>query len=275
MDSSNKGKQKIVGVSINDSKRNDANPNAISQAILDLEKARKAKEDLAIQLEKLELEATTDEMKRKIAFLHANMNTNASSSIPVASGPMPQNQLVGHVPNIQASISKQMVQGPVQSVNPIVPLTGNLAGIIVYYNTEGGGAQASQNFQRRLVHLDRYRPLFFDGIPSQPNVIPNKVRDKIPKFTGNNVITCEEHLKSFIDKINDCEIENEDVFMKLFVQSMVEDARDWYRGLPENSITSWDEFIRNFKEQYVEHVNSSYMLNEFNNIKKHANESMS
>lgn len=139
----------------------------------------------------------------------------------------------------------------------------------------GAVPQPQPNFQRIPVHLDRYRPLFFDGIPGQPNVIPNEIREKIPLFTRNNVITCEQHLKLFTYIINDYEIEHEDVVMKLFVQSLVEDDRDWYRGLSENNIASWDEFVRCFKEKYVECVNSRYMLNEFNNIKKHYNESMS
>ncbi|XP_059066259.1 uncharacterized protein LOC131857591 [Cryptomeria japonica] len=64
------------------------------------------------------------------------------------------------------------------------------------------------------------------------NHVPIQMRDKLHKFAINNAISAKKHLKSFGDMINDYVIANEDVIMKLFVQSLVEDARDWYRGLP-------------------------------------------
>lgn len=70
----------------------------------------------------------------------------------------------------------------------------------------------------------------------------NDLRDKFSKFVCNNAITGKEHLRAFTDKLNDYEVEHEDVVMKLFVQSLTKDARDWYRGLPTASISSWEEF---------------------------------
>lgn len=90
--------------------------------------------------------------------------------------------------------------------------------------------------------MERYRPLFFDGILGYPNPIPADLREKMNKFVGNNVVTTEEHLKYFMDMLNDYDVEHEYVVMKLFIQSLVEYARDWYRGLPNASISSWDEF---------------------------------
>lgn len=92
------------------------------------------------------------------------------------------------------------------------------------------------------------------------------------KFVGNNVVTTEEHLKYFMDMLNDYDVEHEYVVMKLFIQSLVEYARDWYRGLPNASISSWDEFEMCLEEQYGDTTNTSFMLNEFNNIKKSLNE---
>ncbi|XP_059068480.1 uncharacterized protein LOC131858989 [Cryptomeria japonica] len=65
-----------------------------------------------------------------------------------------------------------------------------------------------------------------------PNRVPIEIRDRLQKFDKNNAISAEEHLKSFGDMINDYEIAHEDIIMKLFVQSLIEDAREWYRGLP-------------------------------------------
>lgn len=54
-------------------------------------------------------------------------------------------------------------------------------------------------------------------MPGYPNVIIQELKNKLPKFFGNNAITCEDHLRFFLDMINDYEVEFEDVIMKLFV----------------------------------------------------------
>ena len=73
--------------------------------------------------------------------------------------------------------------------------------------------------------------------------------------------------------LNDYEVEHEDVVMKLFVHSLTGDARDWFRRLPNDSITSWSDLEKSFKEQYGDHTNVGFILNEFHNIKKGKNES--
>jgi hypothetical protein len=60
--------------------------------------------------------------------------------------------------------------------------------------------------------------------------------------------------------------------MKLFMHSLKEDARDWYRGLPNGTIVSCEEFKRVFREKYVDKTKNIFMLNEFNNITKGHNE---
>ena len=52
------------------------------------------------------------------------------------------------------------------------------------------------------------------------------MRKRLPKFVGNNFITCEDHLRSFLDMMSDFEVEAKDVIMKLFVQSLTKDARE-------------------------------------------------
>ena len=113
----------------------------------------------------------------------------------------------------------------------------------------------------------------FLGIPDAPNPISFDLRDKVVKFFGNNVVTGEEHLRVFIDMLNDYEIEHEDVVMKLFVHYLIEDARDWFRRLPDESICSWSDLESLFKEQYGDETSVGFMLNDFNNIKKNPNES--
>lgn len=128
--------------------------------------------------------------------------------------------------------------------------------------------------QRRPIQLEGYRQLCFEGIPGYLNVINQELRNKLPKFAGNNAITCEDHLRCFLDLVNDYEVQFKDVIMKLFVQSLSEDAREWFKRLPKRSIPSWRDLEYYFKEQYGEKPNPHYILNEFNNIKKLPNESI-
>ena len=120
--------------------------------------------------------------------------------------------------------------------------------------------------------MERYRKISFIGIPGAPHPISLDLRDKVVKFSGNNVVIGEEHLRIFIDMLNDYEVEHEDMVMKLFVHSLTKDSRDWFRRLPNDSISSWSDLEKLFKEQYGDNTNAGFMLNDFNNIKKSPNE---
>jgi hypothetical protein len=76
----------------------------------------------------------------------------------------------------------------------------------------------------------RYAPL----ILHQPlNALPvDGYLKQLPKFTGEGDITAEEHLKSFYSYTNNHAIENEDVWMRIFVHSLDGEARKWFRALP-------------------------------------------
>lgn len=74
--------------------------------------------------------------------------------------------------------------------------------------------------------------------------------------------------------MSDYEVEANNVIMKLFVQSLTEDAREWFKRLPKLSIMDWKDIEYCFKEQYGDKLNQSYILTEFNNIKRFPNESI-
>ena len=50
--------------------------------------------------------------------------------------------------------------------------------------------------------------------------------------------------------MSDYEVEAEDVIIKLFVQSLTEDAREWFKRLPKFSIADWKDMECYFKKQY-------------------------
>jgi hypothetical protein len=62
-----------------------------------------------------------------------------------------------------------------------------------------------------------YKPLNMTGIRGFPHAMPDKYNKWLPKFSGNNVITVEEHISKFYDVLvsTQSQMKNDDV-MKLF-----------------------------------------------------------
>jgi hypothetical protein len=67
-------------------------------------------------------------------------------------------------------------------------------------------------------------------------------------------------------------IEHEDVAMKLFASSLTEEALDWFRGLPDNHLTSYDAFSNSFKNRWSTKADGGTLGAQFNQIKKKENE---
>jgi hypothetical protein len=70
----------------------------------------------------------------------------------------------------------------------------------------------------------------------------------MPKFIGEEDIIAKEHLSSFYSYADNLNIGNEDVWMRVFVQSLDGDARKWLRRLNHRSIPGIeamdDSFLR-------------------------------
>lgn len=58
----------------------------------------------------------------------------------------------------------------------------------------------------------------------------------MPKFTGIEGVSVEEHLESFYNFADNLDIYEEDVWMRVFVQSLDGDARKWFNELPPRTI---------------------------------------
>ena len=80
----------------------------------------------------------------------------------------------------------------------------------------------------------RYAPL---TLPQPMNPLPvGDYLKYMPKFIGEEDITVEEHLAAFYSYEDNLNIENEDVWMKVFIQSLDGEVRKWFRGLTPRSI---------------------------------------
>jgi len=70
-------------------------------------------------------------------------------------------------------------------------------------------------------------------------------------------------------------MEQLDVVMRLFVQSLDGEARKWFKSLPNASITTSEELENYFTRKWGEKRNLEYLLIEFNAINKKPKEDIS
>jgi HSP90 family molecular chaperone len=69
-------------------------------------------------------------------------------------------------------------------------------------------------------------------------------------------------------------MKNEDVVMKLFSLSLEENAKTWYSGFPDNSITSWDAFHDAFIKRWAVRKDARLMLTQLHEMKKKDSETI-
>jgi hypothetical protein len=69
-------------------------------------------------------------------------------------------------------------------------------------------------------------------------------------------------------------IEHEDVAMRLFDSSLTEEALDWFRGIPDNHLTSYEYFSNLFKRIWSTKKDGGTLVAQFNQIKKKENETV-
>ena len=81
----------------------------------------------------------------------------------------------------------------------------------------------------------RYGPLIL-LVPL--NAMPTgEYQNYVPKFTGTEGVTAEEHLESFYSYADNLDISEDDVWMRVFVQSLDGEVRKWFRELTPRYVT--------------------------------------
>jgi ribonuclease HI/uncharacterized small protein (DUF1192 family) len=119
----------------------------------------------------------------------------------------------------------------------------------------------------------RYAPLI---LPQPLNPLPaGDYLKYMPKFSGEGDVTAEEHLSAFYSYADNLNIENEDVWMRVFVQSLDGEVRKWFRGLAPGSIAGIEALDNVFLRQWGDRKDYIYYMTEFGSLKKQEGESVS
>lgn len=119
----------------------------------------------------------------------------------------------------------------------------------------------------------RYAPLV---LPQVLHDLPtNDYLKYLPKFNGEGEVTAEEHLSTFYAFADNLGIEHEDVWMRLFAQSLDGEVRKWFRALTVNSIGNILDLDVIFLRKWGEKKDNLCYITEFNNLKRKPDESFS
>jgi len=96
----------------------------------------------------------------------------------------------------------------------------------------------------------------------------------MPKFTGIEGVTAEEHLEAFYSYADNLDISENDVWMRVFVQSLDGEARKWFRELPPGSIVDIKALDEAFLKHWGDKKDLLYYHTEFGNLKRENGESL-
>jgi hypothetical protein len=97
----------------------------------------------------------------------------------------------------------------------------------------------------------------------------------MPNFTGEEDIIAEEHLATFYSYVDNLNIENEDVWLRVFIQSLDGEVGKWLRGLPLGSIFGIEALDYTFLRHLGDKKYFFDYIIEFGSLKRKEGESVS
>lgn len=105
-------------------------------------------------------------------------------------------------------------------------------------------------------------------LPTNPRAMPQYYQSKITYFDGASSYTAQEHTKKMQDYFENYEIDDNDVRMKIFVQSLTGDVRTRFRSLAANSIANPDALYQSFLNRWEKKKDPLHILTEYDNLKR-------
>jgi hypothetical protein len=82
----------------------------------------------------------------------------------------------------------------------------------------------------------------------------------------------DKHLDHFLTICDIHGVVHDDVMVRVFMQTLIGPAYDWYLSLPENLITCFDDIEYAFMGRYAHHVAYHTLLTQFTQIHLEKNE---
>jgi hypothetical protein len=121
-----------------------------------------------------------------------------------------------------------------------------------------------------------FKPLDMSAIPGYPRQMPPKYEKWLPKFTGTDAISVEEHMSNFwaFFQLHPISDDVEDLVMKLFSTTLLDASRRWYHKLPDGGIKTMDKLEEAFLKRWSIKEDPNMLLTRLNSLWKHDNETI-
>ena len=116
-----------------------------------------------------------------------------------------------------------------------------------------------------------YCPL---ALPTSLNPMPDSYNQRIKQFGEDGDLTAQQHVDWFQDFVDLEEVDEDDVKMRLFAQSLKGEVKKWFRALTPRSIVNSRIFEQMFLDRWEEKKNYVQMLTQYNQLRRGNDESM-
>jgi hypothetical protein len=104
--------------------------------------------------------------------------------------------------------------------------------------------------------------------------MPQDYQTRLPQFDATGTLNAQQH----VDKMNDYfdlqEVDEVDVQMRLFAQSLTGEVKKWFKALPAASIPDLVAFHRSFLDRWEVKKNPLQILSEYETIRRNQGESV-
>jgi hypothetical protein len=104
--------------------------------------------------------------------------------------------------------------------------------------------------------------------------MPQDYQTRLPQFDATGTLNAQQHVDKMNDYLDLQEVDEVDVQMRLFAQSLTGDVKKWFKALPAASIPDLVAFQRSFLDRWEVKKNPLQILSEYENIKRNQGESV-
>lgn len=87
-------------------------------------------------------------------------------------------------------------------------------------------------------------------------------------FLYNGIVTTDQHISAFFTASGVLAVQHEDVYVRLFVETLTEAAIEWFGQLPVGSMTSWATLIQAFERRFKTAEDEHFLLSQLTQMKK-------
>lgn len=118
---------------------------------------------------------------------------------------------------------------------------------------------------------NRYAPL---ALPAALNPMPDSYNQRIKQFGASGDLTAQQHVDWFQDFTDLEEVDEDDVKMRLFAQSLKHVVKKWFRSLIPGSIGNSRFFEQMFLDRWEEKKIFVQMITQYNQLKRENDETV-